>query len=75
MASRAGRPNKYPKAIKEMIVEALHNKGGAAYLERQADENPSAFLTLVGKVLPLQIQGDKDAPITITVTRRVVGED
>ena len=72
MARTKGSPNKYPKALKEMILEALFNRGGAEYLARQAEENPSAFLTLLGKVLPLQVQGDKDAPISITVTRRVV---
>lgn len=52
-----GRPkgsvNKSTKALKDMILEALNKKGGIAYLMAQADENPTAFLTLVGKVLPL----------------------
>jgi hypothetical protein len=38
-----------------MILAALAAKGGQKYLERQADENPTAFLTLVGKILPLQV--------------------
>lgn len=67
-----GSPNRVPKVLKDMILEALDRKGGSDYLARQAEENPSAFLTLLGKVLPLQVQGDKDAPISITVTRRVV---
>lgn len=40
-----------------MILQALDNKGGVSYLETQADSNPTAFLTLVGKVLPLQVNG------------------
>lgn len=72
MARPKGSANKLPKALKEMILEALDRKGGAEYLATQADNNPAAFMTLLGKVLPLQLQGDKDAPITITVTRRVV---
>lgn len=57
-----GRPkgvlNKTTKAVKEMILEALSNKGGVEYLEKQADENPTAFLTLVGKVLPLDVNAN-----------------
>ena len=50
-----GTPNKTTAEIKEMVIQALSNKGGVEYLEKQADENPTAFLTLVGKVLPLQV--------------------
>ncbi len=35
-----------------MIEGALEAKGGQAWLERQMDENPAAFLTLLGKTLP-----------------------
>lgn len=72
MARPKGSPNKLPKQLKEMILEALDRKGGADYLVIQAETNPSAFMTLLGKVMPLQLQGDPDAPLTITVTRRVV---
>lgn len=54
---RKGTPNKMTGALKDMILTALNNKGGVTYLEKQADENPNAFLTLVGKVLPLQVGG------------------
>lgn len=70
-----GRPkgavNKNTQALKDMILGALDNKGGVAYLEKQADENPTAFLTLVGKVLPMTVQGaGKDgAHITELVVR------
>lgn len=59
-------------AIKEMIVQALENKGGVEYLERQADSNPTAFLTLVGKVLPLQVGGDPDNPLIHEIRRTIV---
>lgn len=63
MGRRKGVPNKMTRQLKEMILEALDNAGGVEYLAAQAEENPTAFLTLVGKVLPLQLQGDKDNPI------------
>jgi hypothetical protein len=67
-----GSPNKMQAAIKEMIVQALENKGGVEYLERQADANPTAFLTLVGKVLPLQVSGDPDNPLIHEIRRTIV---
>lgn len=71
---KAGTPNKLPAAIKAMIEGALSDVGGQAYLARQAEENPVAFMGLVGKVLPLQITGDKANPIEHRheVIRRVV---
>jgi len=51
-----------------MVLAALAGVGGEQYLMRQADENPTAFLTLVGKVLPLQITGDPDRPVSIEFT-------
>ncbi len=47
-----GSANKVNKALREMILGALNKAGGMAYLARQADENPAAFLTLLAKVLP-----------------------
>lgn len=56
-----GRPkgsrNKATTALKDMILQALDQKGGVDYLVTQAEENPTAFLTLVGKVLPLTVHG------------------
>lgn len=53
--SRKGIPNKVTSDVKAMILEALDGAGGASYLQRQADENPNAFMTLIGKVLPMQV--------------------
>jgi hypothetical protein len=67
-----GRPkgvqNKTTKAVKEMVLAALDQAGGIDYLVRQADENPTAFMTLVGKVLPLQLSGDAENPIKSDIT-------
>ena len=43
--------------------------GGADYLLQQAQANPTAFLTLVGKLMPTKVEGDADAPVTIVVKR------
>ena len=59
-----GTPNKTPAVIKDMILTALSDVGGAEYLARRANDpkTASAFLGLVGKVLPMQVTGaDGDA--------------
>lgn len=69
-----GRPkgavNKVNADLKAMILEALAGAGGVEYLITQADKKPAAFLALVGKVLPMTVAGDPNAPIGITVNIR-----
>lgn len=73
-----GVPNKMTKALKEMILQALneaHEDGGIEYLKEQAGKNPAAFLTLVGKVLPLTLAGDSDNPVQQRVLLEFVKTD
>lgn len=60
-----GNVNKNTKAIKDMIEAALNAVGGQQYLERQAIENPQAFMTLIGKILPkdVNVGGQSDNPL------------
>lgn len=62
-----GVPNKSTAAIKDMILTALSNAGGAKYLEARANDprTASAFLGLVGKVLPMQVTGADGGAINI----------
>ena len=62
-----GVPNKLSGDVKAMILQALDNAGGADYLTLQASENPAAFMTLVGKVLPMQVTGADGGAIQITI--------
>lgn len=52
-----GVPNKTTQALKDMILSALDKCGGVQYLMTQAETNPNAFLSLVGKVLPMTVMG------------------
>ena len=63
-----GTPNRITRSLREMIEQALTQAGGAQYLEAQAQENPAAFMALLGKILPLQVTGDAERPLII-VTR------
>jgi hypothetical protein len=50
---------------------ALAAKGGQKYLEKVAEEDPRTFCTLLGKVLPLQLQGDPPNPVTYQIVTGV----
>ena len=60
-----GATNKTTKELKEMILKALDQSGGVEYLVERANDpkTASAFLTLIGKVLPMTVQGDPDNPV------------
>lgn len=60
---KKGVPNKVTGELKDMILAALSQAGGVDYLQARAIDSPAAFLSLVGKVLPLQVQGDPDKPL------------
>lgn len=65
--SRKGKPNKITADLKAMILGALDKAGGEDYLLEQAEKNPTAFLTLIGKVLPTTLAGDPKNPVIVGV--------
>jgi len=69
---KAGTPNKVTALLKEEILSALANVGGAQYLEEVARSHPPAFLALIGKVLPMTIQGPGEGGAFTVIERRIV---
>ena len=67
---KKGTPNKMTGQLKEMILTALDTAGGVGYLVEQSEKNPTAFLTLVGKVLPMTVKGDPENPLHYTIVER-----
>ncbi|WP_434286289.1 hypothetical protein [Celeribacter sp. SCSIO 80788] len=81
-AAGKGRPkgslNKTTALLKDAILKAAENAGNkvgsdglVSYLEKQAEENPGPFMSLLGKVLPMQIEGG-DNPIKTVTTINLV---
>ena len=57
------------------MLQAATEEGGGnlvAFLRQQAREQPGPFLALLGRVLPLQVTGDRDNPGVITEVRHVI---
>jgi len=66
-----GLPNRTTALLKDAILQAATEAGEGdmvAYLKVQAVANPGPFMALLGKVLPLQVIGDADNPLSV-VTR------
>ena len=81
----AGRPkgsrNKTTTVLKEAVLEAagevgengLGGDGLTGYLRKIAREEPKAFCSVLGRVLPLQVTGKDDGPIeAVTRITRVI---
>lgn len=69
-----GATNKLNREVKEMIIEALNRAGGVEYLANKAESHPAPFMALVGKVLPMQVEGagENGEHKIITEIRRVI---
>lgn len=75
-----GRPkgsvNKTTALLKDAILKAAESAGNkigddglVSYLEAQATLNPGPFLSLLGKVLPMQVTGEGGGPIVVEIKR------
>jgi hypothetical protein len=65
-----GSQNKITTLLKDAILDAgaqAHPEGLTGYLREQAKDNPAAFMTLLGKVLPLQVGGDPSNPVRAVI--------
>lgn len=73
-----GTPNKTTALLKDAILKAATDAGKgdmAAYLTQQAKENPGPFMALLGKVLPMQVSGDPDSPLSVVGRIELVAPD
>ena len=56
-----GSKNKTTALLKDAILQAAEQAGDkegmVGYLKKQAKDNPGPFMSLLGKVLPMQVEG------------------
>ena len=72
---KCGTPNRMTTILKDAILQAATEEGGGnivTYLRQQVREQPGPFLALLGRVLPLQLQNDRDNPRLITQINYVI---
>lgn len=72
MPAGPGRPkgsqNKVNTELKEMIRAALDKAGGAEYLFGQALNNPTSFMTLLGKTIPSDVNARLSGGVKVNGT-------
>jgi hypothetical protein len=74
-----GTPNRTTVLLKDALLLAAKGAGGkeglVGYLQKQAIDNPGPFMSLLGKVLPLQVTGADGGPVLIvTGVQRLTDE-
>lgn len=72
MGRPKGSANKTTALLKDAILKAAEqagdkvgNEGLVSYLEHQATENPGPFMSLLSKVLPMQVTGEDGGPLQV----------
>lgn len=67
-----GTPNKTTALLKDAILKAaaqagddFGSEGLVSYLQAQAKLNPGPFMSLLGKVLPMQVTGEDGGPVGV----------
>jgi hypothetical protein len=74
-----GTPNRLTVCLKTAILKAAETAGGGEpdglvnYLVAQAKQNPTPFLSLLGRVLPMQVSEEVDKSVSVTI-RQIVEE-
>ncbi len=67
-----GKKNIAATDLKIMILKALHEAGAEDYFVKQAEENPVAFMSMVAKLLPREINAKvEDTSIASLLKERI----
>jgi len=64
-----GIPNKMTRELRAIIEGALHKLGGEKWLIAKAEEEPAAFMALLGKCLPRDIRLGGNLQLRINLFR------
>lgn len=76
---RKGTPNKATAEVRDMLRGALDDAGGRRYLTECAtdpsDKVRAAFLSLVGKLVPSEVNAKLSGEITAVIERSFVRGD
>ncbi len=66
---KKGTPNKTTTAVKEAILEAFEKTGGVGYLVKISKTDPKTFCTLLGRVLPMELDASVNGDLTVNIVR------
>ena len=64
---KKGTPNRVTRAVKDALMQSFDEVGGVVYLNRLAEIDPKAYSTLLGKVIPAELQATVQGSMDITI--------
>lgn len=64
---KAGVQNKVTSEIKDMVRAALDAAGGVDYLKRQATQSPAAFMSLIAKIIPADVNAKLSGDVNVII--------
>ena len=67
-----GTPNKVTASIKEAFMIAFDKRGGIAGLMEWADENPTHFYQIIGKLIPQEVSKTVEHRVPTQITFNAV---
>jgi len=70
---KKGVPTQVTQDIRQMIKDSLEGVGGTDYLMRQAQDNPVAFMGLIGKIIPKEVEAHVTGEISWPVPKGKLG--
>jgi Family of unknown function (DUF5681) len=69
-----GSANKITVTVRAAIEEAFQEVGCVDYLVRMANEEPKAFMTLLGKIIPKEVKADVGPNMVGRILSELYGE-
>jgi hypothetical protein len=66
---KKGGTNKITADVRQAIMEAFSTLGGVEYLKRVAITDPKTFCALLGKIIPVKVEGDQVNPLVLGIDR------
>lgn len=68
-------PNKVTRTLRDALMQSFEEVGGAEYLVIQARTNPTAYLSMLAKIIPTEVTGAGGGGIKLIVQTGVPRDD
>lgn len=72
---KPGSPNRVTVAVKEALQQTFSELGGVESLKAWAQENPTAFYNLWGKLIPTEVKAVHEGDMIFTIATGVPRRD
>jgi len=64
---KKGTPNKTTASVKQALTLAFQGLGGVSALKSWAEDNPTEFYKLWGRLIPVEVSGEDGGAVSLTI--------